>query len=117
MVEGARLESAYTPKAYPGFESLSLRRAKERCRSGRSGLTRNQVYSHGYRGFESHPLRFKVRLLACDRTFLFAYICPAVALRRRRSARPTICAGVAIYESEHRYCFGSLALFNRTFPI
>ena len=25
MVEGARLESVYTPKAYRGFESLSLR--------------------------------------------------------------------------------------------
>ena len=25
MVEGARLESAYTPKGYRGFESLSLR--------------------------------------------------------------------------------------------
>ena len=29
----------------------------ERCRSGRTGLTRNQVYPCGYRGFESHPLR------------------------------------------------------------
>ena len=26
MVEEARLESVYTPKAYPGFESPSLRR-------------------------------------------------------------------------------------------
>jgi hypothetical protein len=25
VVEGARLESVYAPKAYPGFESLSLR--------------------------------------------------------------------------------------------
>ncbi len=25
MVEGARLESVYTPKGYPGFESLTLR--------------------------------------------------------------------------------------------
>ena len=25
MVEEARLESVYTPKGYPGFESLSLR--------------------------------------------------------------------------------------------
>ncbi|MEN9858692.1 MAG: hypothetical protein RIT50_814, partial [Bacteroidota bacterium] len=25
MVEGARLESVYTPKGYRGFESLSLR--------------------------------------------------------------------------------------------
>ena len=28
MVEEARLESVYTPKAYHGFESRSLRRAK-----------------------------------------------------------------------------------------
>ena len=27
--------------------------AAEKCQSGRSGLTRNQVYLHGYRGFES----------------------------------------------------------------
>ena len=25
MVEGARLEIVYTPKGYPGFESLSIR--------------------------------------------------------------------------------------------
>ena len=31
--------------------------SQERCRSGRSGLTRNQVYARAYRGFESHPLR------------------------------------------------------------
>ena len=29
MVEGARLESVYTPKGYPGFESLSLRISKK----------------------------------------------------------------------------------------
>ena len=28
MVERARLESVYTPKGYPGFESLSLRNPK-----------------------------------------------------------------------------------------
>ena len=28
MAEGARLESVYTPKAYRGFESLSLRKKK-----------------------------------------------------------------------------------------
>ena len=28
MVEGARLESVYAPKAYLGFESLTLRKAK-----------------------------------------------------------------------------------------
>ena len=30
---------------------------EERCRSGRTGLTRNQEYGFPYRGFESHPLR------------------------------------------------------------
>jgi hypothetical protein len=34
----------------------------ERCRSGRSGLTRNQVYVYAYRGFESHPLRQLIRI-------------------------------------------------------
>ena len=29
----------------------------ERCRSGRTGLIRNQVCAYAYRGFESHPLR------------------------------------------------------------
>ena len=32
---------------------------KERCRSGRSGRTRNAVYGQLYRGFESLPLRNK----------------------------------------------------------
>ncbi len=31
MVEGARLESVYTPKVYRGFESLSLRNLKKAC--------------------------------------------------------------------------------------
>ncbi len=31
--------------------------SEERCRSGRTGLTRNQEYGYPYRGFESHPLR------------------------------------------------------------
>lgn len=30
---------------------------KERCQSGRSYLTRNQMYRKRYRGFESLPLR------------------------------------------------------------
>ena len=30
MVEGARLESVYRPKAYRGFESLSLRKTIEK---------------------------------------------------------------------------------------
>ena len=37
---------------------LSLQRfSKERCRSGRSGRTRNAVYGQLYRGFESLPFR------------------------------------------------------------
>ena len=31
----------------------SCKFAPEKCQSGRMGLTRNQVYPHGYRGFES----------------------------------------------------------------
>ena len=33
VVEEARLESVYTPKAYPGFESPSLRRNEREMRS------------------------------------------------------------------------------------
>lgn len=33
MVEEARLESVYTPKVYPGFESPSLRRHEKEKRS------------------------------------------------------------------------------------
>lgn len=32
-------------------------RPAERCRSGRSGRSRKPLYLHGYREFESHPLR------------------------------------------------------------
>jgi DNA-binding transcriptional LysR family regulator len=35
----------------------SLQVIAERCRSGRTGLTRNQVCGYPHRGFESHPLR------------------------------------------------------------
>ena len=31
----------------------------ERCQSGRSGRSRKPLYLHGYRGFESHPLRHR----------------------------------------------------------
>jgi hypothetical protein len=31
VVEGARLESVYTPKGYRGFESLSLRKQASLC--------------------------------------------------------------------------------------
>src|SRR3954453_20698270 len=34
VVEGARLESEYTPKAYRGFESLPLRHIPNQARAG-----------------------------------------------------------------------------------
>ena len=40
-----------------GARVLLPRPKKERCRSGRSGRTRNAVYGQLYRGFESLPLR------------------------------------------------------------
>src|ERR1043166_2726078 len=36
---------------------LRLRNSVERCRSGRTGTLGKRVYSQGYRGFESLPLR------------------------------------------------------------
>ena len=39
VVEGARLESEYTPKAYRGFESLPLRQPTIRYRSRSSDLS------------------------------------------------------------------------------
>ena len=38
MVEEARLESVYTPKVYPGFESPSLRRHEKEKRSKYNSL-------------------------------------------------------------------------------
>ena len=38
MVEEARLESVYTPKAYPGFESPPLRRIENGTRSNNNKL-------------------------------------------------------------------------------
>ena len=42
-----------------GARVLLPRPKKERCRSGRSGRTRNAVYGQLYRGFESLSLRNK----------------------------------------------------------
>jgi integrase len=39
------------------FSAVKMTRGPERCRSGRTGRTRNPVYGLPYRGFESHPLR------------------------------------------------------------
>ena len=41
------------------FVHLHPQNRLERCRSGRSGRTRNAVYGQLYRGFESLPLRKK----------------------------------------------------------
>ena len=38
---------------------LTLRRSKERCRSGRSGRSRKPLYPYGYPGFESLSFRKK----------------------------------------------------------
>ena len=38
-------------------EMLTFTTPAERCRSGRTGQTRNLLYALAYRGFESHPLR------------------------------------------------------------
>ena len=52
--------------APPSLLSGRLRRGHafraERCRSGRSGRSRKPLYPCGYRGFESHPLRQKIRI-------------------------------------------------------
>ncbi len=41
---------------FSGSEAVSVNR--ERCESGRIGLPAKELYSRGYRGFESHPLRY-----------------------------------------------------------
>jgi hypothetical protein len=43
--------------------SFCMRARAERCRSGRSGRSRKPLYPQGYRGFESLPLRQRVRML------------------------------------------------------
>ena len=49
VVEGARLESEYTPKAYPGFESLPLRHLGV---LSRPNLTNFPQKSAGFRVFD-----------------------------------------------------------------
>ena len=56
----------------------------ERCRSGRSGRTRNAVYGQLYRGFESLSLRFR-RLRG--RTSVLPFFLSAPALENNFSAR------------------------------
>ena len=40
-----------------GFGCYTAPLTAERCQSGRSGRSRKPLYLHGYREFESHPLR------------------------------------------------------------
>ncbi|MEY4203841.1 MAG: hypothetical protein RL013_1544, partial [Bacteroidota bacterium] len=43
VVEGARLESVYTPKGYPGFESLTLR---YKIAKKLSNACKSVIYTH-----------------------------------------------------------------------
>ncbi|MDI3520830.1 MAG: hypothetical protein PWQ17_2583 [Anaerophaga sp.] len=52
MVEGARLESVYTPKAYRGFESLTLRKKAIPFKDGFLRLESELVRTKGWPGFE-----------------------------------------------------------------
>ena len=64
VAEGARLEIVYTPKAYPGFKSQTLRQTDPLRRGGRvveCGGLENRLPLHGVRGFESLLLRHLVR--------------------------------------------------------
>lgn len=44
MVEEARLESVYTPKAYQEFESLTLRKKSERERKAKAKCSRSDFF-------------------------------------------------------------------------
>ena len=63
-VRNPDLSETNAVSAPPGIpkrpEIASLRARGEVAESGRTRLIRNQVYLHGYRGFESHPLRHGV---------------------------------------------------------
>src|ERR1700677_2047308 len=47
---------------YDGYTEAFASRHGEVAESGRLHLTRNQAYLHGYRGFESLPLRHRFRI-------------------------------------------------------
>ena len=49
------------PRPRLSLPALTTRCLAERCQSGRSGRSRKPLYLHGYRGFESHPLRHHPR--------------------------------------------------------
>ncbi len=53
----------------------------ERCRSGRTGLTRNQVIPYGIRGFKSHPLRHLVFGNKLDKMHEYLVRCPGLDMK------------------------------------
>ena len=53
----------------PQQNYLTLRRSKERCRSGRSGRSRKPLYPYGYPGFESLSFRYERK----SKDFLFYF--------------------------------------------
>ena len=54
------------------FVHLHPQNRLERCRSGRSGRTRNAVYGQLYRGFESLPFRSRKAMSFLIAFFFFA---------------------------------------------
>lgn len=64
-----------------GFGCYTAPLTAERCRSGRSGRSRKPLYLHGYREFESHPLRQLVRSPDLSSSF------PVELARLRRNFR------------------------------
>src|SRR5436189_175360 len=78
---GTLLELFWKVQRRSGFPS-EIRKSQssiswERCRSGRTGTLGKRVYSQGYRGFESLPLRHQNRkghLDALDRLQMAFYI-------------------------------------------
>ena len=65
------------------FVHLQPQNALERCRSGRSGRTRNAVYGQLYRGFESLP--FRQRAVA----ILLFFLCEKGEIRQSVAFRVT----------------------------
>ena len=60
VVEGARLESVYTPKVYRGFESLPL------CKTRKSAYFKELFLVYSNRGFEPTTVRRSTQLLRSE---------------------------------------------------
>ena len=60
--------------------SLYLHSQKERCRSGRSGRTRNAVNGQLFRGFESLPLRKITKQKGVEKSTPFVLFLPSASL-------------------------------------